>query len=94
MTKYHADALKIARALEKSYPQTGDDSQDALIYTALALQSLERLTNRGADLTHKGRPLAVPLLERAYRELLYIRTRLPHDWLNTEVLSKFGRLSK
>jgi hypothetical protein len=92
MARYGADIQSLARVYGGKFLQTADPSADALLYLALAFAALERLSNRGAvDLTLDGRPLVTPSLERAFREMAYLRSRLPVEWLSDEYITRIGR---
>ena len=69
-----------------------DDTLEAIYHLALARAAVERLAEKGISLLFNGRPSVLPSLERAYRELLYIRSHLPPENLDISEFSRFGRL--
>ena len=89
---YTTEIGTLGRILAKEQmPLSIDPSQNLLIYLALAFAALSELKDMGADLEFSGRPLVRPALERAYREALEVRRRLPAEHLDTGVVTRFGR---
>lgn len=72
--------------------ETGDPTLDAVYYLAMLQGALQRMEKDGLE-TRLGRePLLSPALERAYRDVIHIRSRVNAEWLNDTVYSRYGRL--
>jgi hypothetical protein len=90
--RYGTDIETLSRTCLQGLPESEDPSHDALIALALAYRAAKRLEEKGADLELGGRPLIIPSIERAYREVMHVRKSLNVDWLKVDLISKFGRL--
>jgi len=86
------DIQTLAKILAKERePESHDPSVEIIVHLALAYASLEKLRDEEADLEIGGRPLIAPSLERAYREILYVRSRQPGELLDTSIITRYGR---
>lgn len=71
---------------------TTDPSLNLLLSLAAAYKALEELAKSGVDTTISGSPLVVLSLERAYREAMHLRTQVRDAWLETDGITRYGRL--
>jgi len=95
MAAYGASIQEVAKAVTDGFltVESDDPSYDLLIYIAAAYGAAMRLKGQGADLGElAGKPLVTPALERAYREALYVRMKLPPESLDVSVITRLGRL--
>ena len=82
---------QLAARLSRSIPDAEDQTLYAACQVALAWRSVVALEAMGVNLEFKGQPLVLPHLERAYREIMRIRSKLPEDLLDTTQVDKYGR---
>jgi len=75
----------------RQVPATDDLSAEIIVHLALAYAAAEKLRESGVDLELGGRPLVISSLERAYREIQYIRSRMPGNQLDTTLITRYGR---
>ncbi len=75
-----------------------DWSIDAAIYLGLAFSAVLRLEKLGVDPALRNRPLIIPSLEQAWRELLYVRlNKIPIEFILRDIdrpltLTRTGRI--
>ncbi len=94
------DSLEaLAAHLEVLAPEgLRDWSIDAAIYLGLAFLAVQRLENIGVDTRIRNRPLILPSLEQAWRELLYVRlNKIPVEVILGDIdrpltLTRAGRI--
>lgn len=92
-SNYGEDITTVARVLGSALPQTDDPSYDVLVFLSAAYAAASRLKEKGANLSISPKqPILISTIERAYREALYVRLRIPVAWLNVDILTRFGRL--
>lgn len=90
--RYASTIDEVARLFQgRDYP-SDDPTLDALIHLALAFRAMQRLKEKQVDLTFQNCPLVIPSIIKAYRELIFIRSRLQVSWLLTDIISKFGKI--
>lgn len=87
------------KTLEKQFDlgEPRDWSEETLIYLALASYCVERLKRTTAvDMTQFNRELVVPSINRAWREMAYIRSlQNPEDFKDSRScvkLTRFGNI--
>jgi hypothetical protein len=90
MKRILGDIDAIGKRYAERYPELDDQSLTIIVHLALAYRAAKRLKNTGATLEIGGRSLVLPTIEKAFREILYIRPELPN--LDASEVSKFGRL--
>lgn len=76
------------------FPETGDPSLDAVYYLAMLHGAIQRMEQAGVDMKAGNKPLITQAVNRAYRELVHVRSRINLDWLDNSVYSRYGRLYK
>lgn len=80
------------------FPEKDRDwSIDAAVHIALAMYAIYKLEDQGVNVELRNRPLVLPELDRAWRQVLHIRKDLPSEILSNDIprgvtLSKFGEL--
>lgn len=89
--KLNLDRLS-KKVIEQGPLVTNDDSYEALFHLSSAYNAIKRLESKGIDIEFNGKPLILPSIERAFREVLHIRKDLPNGMLDTSIISKYGRL--
>lgn len=90
---YSTDISVLAKYAQSRCVTTGDPSVDVLMCLAAAYAALDRLSEY-ADLELGNRTLILDNLVAAYRETLFVRSkRTDTDVLDTQIISKFGRLN-
>lgn len=91
--RYSTDISVLANYAQSRCITTDDPSVDVLMCLAAAYAALDRLSDH-ADLEFSSRTLVLDNLVAAYREALFVRSkRMDTDVLNTQTISKFGRLN-
>jgi hypothetical protein len=87
--RYSVDINRLGLLMYEPGP---DPSVDVLTHLARAYAAVQHIIDSGADTSLSGNQLVIPAIERAYREALYLRTRLPKDGLDETLITRFGRL--
>lgn len=68
-----------------------DPTLTALFHLARAWELLIELESSGEDITLGNKTVGLPTLERAWKEILLIRSRLPEELLTNEFMDRYGR---
>ena len=90
--------LKVLLQQSDYFPEKDRDwSIDAAVHIALAIYAVNKLEDQGVNIELLNRPLVLPELDRAWRQVLHIRKDLPSEILSNDIprgvtLSKFGEL--
>lgn len=92
MSKYGVGIDQFAHILAKDSTLGKDISLDIAVHLAKAWLAMQELKKSGADITFQDRELVFPYLERAWRDLIKIRSGLPADSLDVKDLSRYGRI--
>lgn len=90
---YGNKVQQLAALIEDKAPVDGDLSFKAAIFTALAWLAIQKIYNEHGveQFMSAKRPLVTIFLERAWRDILELRSRQDPGTLDKSFMSQFGR---
>ncbi len=88
------DISEYARIFKEYFADEGSDSTlEIVLGLVRAYLALERLQEESeVDLKFQDRSLILPHLRAAFRECLYLRSKMPEEMLDTLLLTRHGRI--
>jgi len=91
--QYGADIATLAKHFSET--DSADPTVDLVKHLALAWRAASRLREMGVslDMSNKRDGIVVPTIEKAYREALHVRSRLPSSVIDVSNISRLGRIN-
>jgi hypothetical protein len=91
---YGTDIKTLAKYLVRRHELSNDPSADLLQYLAMAYAAARKLEEQGIKLGVGAAPPVLPGIERAYREAMHLRSKLPNEMLDVNRITRFGRVKR